>query len=517
MTPRTPRPAAPPRPAPHPVTRTSAVPRPHPAAARVPLATGPWTADDAAHLARRAGFGATPEELDELVALGREAAVARFVDFPDVDEELLGEIELIGGDLLSIESGEDWKGPESVYEVCDHVRRWWLHRMVHGRHPLREKLTLLWHDHFACQQSKIIRQQQYLRQNKTFRAHAAGSFRDLLVAVSEDPGMLTYLDNRLNETANPNENWGRELLELFTLGVDNGYVQQDVWELSRVFTGWTTPDVNTAEFVFTPERHDPTDKVVLGATIAGREGAAGLEEGYEALERILARRSCARFVARKLLEWFVTPTPPEEQVARFGDVLYESGYSLRETLRALFLSEWFAAPAHRLAQYRNPVDLAVSAARLLGLQNSYLFPLHEHTRLMGMNLFEPPSVAGWEHGKAWVNSASTVHRSNFALELSGLPHTARTVSGRTAIDLDALVGVERGAPDADAELPHGELVDRVADRLLQRPLPSRDVVVGCLDDADGWLDADLSPRARRREKTRLAVHLILTTPEFALA
>ncbi len=466
-----------------------------------------WTSERAAHLARRAGFGAKPDELASLVDMGRDAAIEYFLDFPQEDEALQADIQDIGGRLSDIEFGAEWVGPESIYEIADSVRSWWLYRMVQGRHPLREKLTLLWHDHFACQQSKIIRLDQYLFQNKTYRRHAAGSFRDLLREVAEDPGMLMYLDNRLNEKANPNENWGRELLELFTLGVDKGYVQKDVWELSRVFTGWTTPDINSAEFVFDANTHDETDKQVLGSTIRGRSGAEGVEEGQEALDLILARPECAPFIASKLLSWFVAHEPPHEQVQAFGNILRTNDYSIREMLRALFRSDWFYAEENRLTAFRNPVDFVVSAARLLGIQNAHTFAFHEHTRLMGMNLFEPPSVAGWQHGATWVNSASTVHRYNFALELSNLSHSSRSVSGRTAFDLDEL-----GAHDT-----HESLVDAVAERLLQRPLAQRDAVVACLDETAGLLSPELSERSRRRALTRTTIHLMLTTPEFTLA
>jgi len=466
----------------------------------------------AAHLARRAGFGATEPQLAALVEMGREAAVSHFVDFPLDDTSLSDAIRDAGGDLSVIEFGTDAMENESTNDVVQRVRRWWLYRMVQGNHPLQEKLTLLWHDHFACQQSKILRLEQYLGQNKMFRRNAAGSFRTLVTRVAEDPGMLTYLDNRLNETANPNENWSRELLELFTLGVDNGYDQQDVWELARVFTGWTTPDLNTAEFIFRPELHDATDKVLFGRPIKGRAGPEGVQEGYEALERILDRPECATFLAFKLLGWFVTHEPSAADAERYGQIMRQHDGSIREALRAMFLSDAFYDELEGAPFYRNPVEFVVSAARLLEIQNTHVFALNHHTRLMGMDLFEPPSVAGWEHGEIWVNSSSTVHRFNYALDLSDLPHSRRTVAGRTVLNLDALAGAE-----GDDDMPHAELVDRLSRRLFQREIPSREAVIAFLDDADSWLEAGSSPRSKRRAKTRAAVHLLLTSPEFALA
>lgn len=453
-----------------------------------------WTRADAAHLARRAGFGATPDELDRLVELGRDGAVASFVDFPVEDAALELLIEEQGGTLVDFESGEG----ANIGAVAEHARNWWIFRMVHGAHPLQEKLTLLWHDHFACQRSKIIRLPQYFDQNQVFRRNAAGSFRTLLREVSADPGMLTYLDNRLNDRQNPNENWGRELLELFTLGVDNGYTQRDVYEFSRVFTGWTTPDKNTAEYVYDAEMHDEGDKLLFGETLEGRSGAEGEDEGHEALERILARRECADFIAGKLCAWFVNHEPDPERVREFGAVLHESDYSLRETLHAIFASDWFYAPENRLNMYKNPVEFVVSAARLVGLQNAHLAPLEEAARAMGMDLFEPPSVAGWDHGAVWVNSGTAIHRFNFALALAELPHTTREITGRTAWNLDALE----------------DSIEALTERLLQRRLPAEKLaavteVAGDLREFDA--DAETL-----RERRRAAVHLILSTPEFAM-
>ena len=471
-----------------------------------------WSKDHAAHLARRAGFGATPDEIAHLAALGREAAVAHFVDFPDVDEELEKRMREEGGELVDFDAGEG----SSLSAVTNRARRWWLYRMAHGQHPLQEKLTLLWHDHFACQQSKIIRLPQYFEQNQLFRRNAAGSFRTLVREVSSDPGMLIYLDNRLNEKANPNENWGRELLELFTLGVDNGYTQKDVYEVSRVFTGWSTPDKNSDEFVYNAQHHDETDKLVFGETLRGRGGDEGMQEGYEAIERILDKPECADYIAYKLLSWFVTHQPSAERIAEYGAILRENEYSIRETLRVLFSSEWFYAPENRLNYYKTPVDFVISAARLLGVQNVHRIDLPKYTTVMGMSLFEPPSVAGWEHGETWVNSGAIVHRFNFALDVSELAHTRRRVTDRvdecSVLNLDAI-----STAQDDGEVEHGALVDAIAQRLLQRPLAARDAVIAYLDDADGRLPSDMKPRSRRRAKTRAAIHLILTTPEFAFA
>jgi uncharacterized protein (DUF1800 family) len=220
-----------------------------------PIAPTEWNAQTAAHLARRAGFGATPEEIEQLATLGPEAAVASFVDLPAEDSELELEIRSVGGELGDIVEREG----VSSYEIVDRLRDWWLYRMVATRAPLRERLTLCWHDHFATQESKVKRAPLLLQQNRMLRSLAAGRFGELVHAVARDAAMLVFLDNRLNVRANPNENWARELLELFTLGIDR-YSQRDVTELSRVFTGWSTPDVKSVDFIFVPAEHGAAEQ-----------------------------------------------------------------------------------------------------------------------------------------------------------------------------------------------------------------------------------------------------------------
>lgn len=450
-----------------------------------PTLEDPWDEAKAAHLARRAGFGATPDEIAHLVELGPAGAVAHFVDFPDRDDVLEERIEREGSGIRYGGSGGG-------------IRREWFLRMVHGAHPLREKLTLLWHDHFATMESKVEHQGMLQQQLQLLRKHAAGDFSELVYGIARDPAMLVLLDNRLSVAGQPNENWARELLELYTVGVDN-YTQQDIVELARIFTGWTTPDPKVPRFVFDPEIHDTEDKVLFGERVAGRSGKAGIKEAEEAMARILARPECPQFVAGKLAAWLGSHTPPAEVVEEVAAVLSENDLSIREAVRALLGSTWFFAPENRLSMYKNPVELAAGTLRLLEVQNAHLAGLDELTRNMGMDLYEPPSVAGWEHGEGWVDSGAVVMRFNFALTISELPHSSRTVIGRPAIDLEHLAG-EGNETD--------QLVDGLAWRLLQRPFdPRRRAAL-----ADHLRTID-----DRRDRTRTALHLLLTTPEYALA
>jgi uncharacterized protein (DUF1800 family) len=469
-----------------------------------PIPASEWGTSAAAHLARRAGFGGRPEEIAELAALGPELAVESFLAVPDRDEALEARIESLGGDLaVRGETGV------SSYEMTERLREWWLYRMVETRHPLQEKLTLFWHDRFACQESKVLRDPLILQQNELFRHMALGSFQELLVAVARDAAMLVFLDNRLSERANPNENWARELLELFSLGIDH-YTQADVVALARVFTGWTTPDERSTEFRFDPELHDGGEKLFLGARIEGRSGEAGLAEGVEAIQQILAQPAAARFLARELCTWFVGHDPDPRAVEELAGILVETDWSVRETLRVLFLSRWFHASEQRFAMIRNPVELVVSAGRLLGVQNVHRGGFARILRAMGMQLFEPPSVAGWEHGQAWIGSSTTIERLALALSISELPHSQHEVVGTSALDLDSL---------APPEAREGALVDALVERLLQRPIPAaeRAALVGYLAELDKGLEAGLDPKKRRRAEIRALVHLVLASPRFAVA
>lgn len=474
----------------------------------VPGRDGPWDREAAAHLARRAGFGAHGEELERLVELGPEGAVAYFVDFESEDPALEQEIAEAGPELDTTPGapGEYGDGPTG------RLRRWWLYRMVRGRYPLREKLTLFWHDHFATQESVVIRTPILRLHNHTLRAHAGGSFRALLGAVARDPAMLVYLDNRLSTKESPNENWARELVELFTLGVDR-YTQGDVKALARIFTGWTTPRPDATEFFFDPDRHDSGDKLLFGEPLRGRAGEAGIEEGDEALDRILARPDAAPFLARKLLTWFASPAAPDAVVEALSQRFVETGGSIAATLECLFASRWFQAPEQRRALVKTPVDLVVGAARAVEMRQPHRFGLEEHLRRLGMNLFEPPSVNGWSHGPAWIGTGSAAPRLNFALDLSNAAHAARDVVGRSTVDLDALAESAGDAGDAQT------WVRGLAQRLLGFE-PTADqlaIAARVLDEEGPEPDSEREARSWRRARTRAALHVVFALPQAVLA
>jgi len=428
-----------------------------------PSGDEPWDRERAALLARRAGFGASPQEVEELWALGLEGATSRLLDYPDDDPPLEREILLQGSPL--VEYPPD--GGREPVRVGD-ARAWWIYRMARGAHPAQEKLTLFWHHHFACQQSEELPPDWMVRQNHLFRRLGAGSFRELLGALARDPAMLVFLDGRNNRCERPNENWARELMELFTLGLDR-YSQRDVLEVARIFTGWGLAQGREPRFEFHEEQHDPGPRGVLGRVLEpGTE-----QQGESLLDLLLEQPCCAGFLGRKLLRWYLEDDPSADLCEAFGRCLRSSGWSLREALRTLFLSRAFHRPGGRAVLYKTPVDFVISAVRGLEIQNPHLLELPRTLRVLGMDLFHPPSVAGWELGPSWIHAGSVLLRAQFAEQIAALPHSARTLAGSAALDLDRIAG-ELG-----------------------------------IDAAGG--------RAQRHARTRAALRLQLAAPEFALA
>ena len=261
--------------------------------------------------------------------------------------------------------------------------------------------------------------------------------------------------------------------------------------------------------------HDTGDKVLFGERLAGREGEAGIDEGEEALDRIVARPDCALFLAYKLLQWFAEHEPEAQAVAALAAVLTENQLDVRAALEVVFRSAWFYAPERRYAMLRNPVDLVVSAARAIGVQSADLAGLERATHRMGMKLFEPPSVAGWEHGLAWGGPGTAAARLDVALALSELPHAARRVVGRATIDLDDL------GPSSAADWSAESLVAALLARLLPDDSVLADArraaLVAFAEDALARGAAGSDERRARRAAVRAVLHVTLALPEVALA
>jgi hypothetical protein len=283
---------------------------------------------------------------------------------------------------------------------------WWANRMLATRRPLEEKLTLFWHGHFATGQNKVRDYRMMLRQNQMFRQHASGSLRDLLIGILKDPAMLVYLDNGENVKNHPNENFGRELLELFTMGVGN-YSERDVREAARAFTGWTN---DVLEFKFDRDQHDFGDKTFLGRT--------GGFDGDHVIDVILDHPVTGEFVAGKLYRYFVRDEAAGAVKAELGRTLRSNGYRLKPLLKQIFLSKDFYSPASVATQIKSPVHLVVSTYKKLGLSEVPTIPdFGRMTGGLGQTLFEPPNVAGWAGGRTWITPSTLLQRGNLFREV----------------------------------------------------------------------------------------------------
>ena len=368
-----------------------------------------------AHLMRRAGFGSTRDELEDRVAKGYEATVEELLDpdafnIPEVDTDVLYRRYPDLGRASAPASGRS------------HV----IYHMISSKRPLEEKMTLFWHQLFPAGNSKIDNPTEMVRQIDMFREQGLGNYRDLLVDLAKDPAMIYWLDNNENHKDAPNENWGRELLELFSMGQGN-YTEQDVYECSRAFTGWTiTPKMPRFplnrfywSFEYRADDHDDGEKVFLGHR--------GPFNGEDIIDIIVRQPATARFMARHLYTFFVADepqvpawqhTPPRDPAAIniIGDAFLSSGYDIRSTLRVLLNSDFFKSESVRWAKVKSPTEVVVGVTRLVG---DFQFPrpglmhIAEEPGYQGQELINPPSVEGWHTGAEWIDSGALVRRINF--------------------------------------------------------------------------------------------------------
>jgi len=281
------------------------------------------------------------------------------------------------------------------------VNGFWIRKMVDSHNPLLERMTLFWHSHFAL----ISRNNSFVSKNyiNTLRTHALGNFGDLVLAIARDPGMIRFLNNQQNKKGQPNENFARELLELFTIGIGH-YSEQDVKEAARAFTGWRTR--KKGEFVFSKRHHDFGMKTFLGQR--------GDFNGEDIIRIILEKKQTAKFIATKVYQYFVNEKIDQGHVQELADVFYNSNYSIEKLMRSIFESNWFYAEKNIGTKIKSPIDLLVGMMKTLQLglndQKSFLFI----QKMLGQTLLNPPNVAGWAAGQSWIDNATLVFRLNLA-------------------------------------------------------------------------------------------------------
>ena len=278
---------------------------------------------------------------------------------------------------------------------------WWANRMLNTSRPLQEKLTLFWHGHFATSEEKVHDYRKLQIQNETLRSHANGKFRELLLAVAKDPAMLAYLDAGVNVKGAPNENFAREIMELFTMGVGH-YSETDIKEAARAFTGW---NYNKLSFVLNPSQHDDSVKTVLGQT--------GRFDGEQVIDILLSQPATADFIAAKLYRYFVREELSPELKTQLGKVLRDSGYDIAAFMQTLLLSQDFYSAASMGTRIKPPVELLISTYKKMALKAVPGIPdFNEQTEMLGQKLFYPPNVAGWANGRSWITPGLLLARGN---------------------------------------------------------------------------------------------------------
>ena len=570
-----------------------------------PITEADWSFDRAEHLLGRAGFSGTPEDVRKLAAMTPEEAVRSLVDYDDIPNDHLPPFEHSGfwdegllnfppsrpaATELGMRNGESM----GVRVKPDHVNRhgqpisdrffywlratgletrrvgyWWAERMLDTNRPLQEKMALFWHGHFATAQNKVRDYRKMIVQIETFERHATGNFGELLVAVAQDPGMLYYLDAGVNVKGAANENFAREVMELFTMGVGN-YTEMDVREAARAFTGWNFENL---DFVVNVGQHDDGEKTFLGRT--------GDFDGVDVLHIILEQPITAEYIASKIYRFFVREDPSPALQAELGAVFRDNHYELKPLMRTIFLSRDFYSEASYGAHIKGPVEHVVTMLKHLGAEDVPGVPDFNSTTIaLGQHLLNPPSVAGWAQGRAWITPALLQERGNVAFDYlfpdivnfrdpNFLSYSGDGVVGdrlrrgfdfgaaiafdddpanMSAFDLAALerdelfntrvsgyvaaarvmqklIPTPRGAARVDmtrmvmdsGAATTGEAVDYLLARFLRMP-----VSAGMRDALVTLLDAELGTSDLARAETyledplRMAAHLIMSTPEYQI-
>jgi hypothetical protein len=442
-----------------------------------------------AHLLRRAGFGPAPGEVEARLNEGFEQTVHLLLE-PGGVSDGLGEIDRQIGGLLDFNNIED-------------VRTWWIYRMIHSQCPLIEKMTFLWHGHFATAISKVGNPYLMYLQNQLFRERGLGSFGDLLQRVARDPAMLVWLDGSANRKAHPNENFAREVMELFTIGRGQ-YKEADVQEAARAFSGWNLRDDS---FFFNASEHDVGPKTFLG-----HEGNL---DGSDVLNILAEHPATAERVTSKLFSFFVYENPEPPTLAPFVQAWRSTRGNIREVLRAMFLSPVFSSERAFRAQVKSPAEFVIGAIRSLG---GTITPRQVVSLMarMGQDLFNPPSVKGWDGGKAWISTSTLFERLNFAASIT----TARGPKGTSHIEPERVFeGVTPTTPRQIVDLAVGHLLDGVLSE------PTRQALVAYVETPDpqrmkelgGKSPSITSDTRTMDEKLRGLIHLILSTPDFQLS
>ena len=429
-----------------------------------------WDCRTAAHLHRRAGFGATMGELETSLSLTPSAAVDRLLDAT----EPVAFIEQMSRlSVAALATGE-----------VQRLAAWWIYRMLATPAQLQEKLTLFWHGHFATSAANVTDGRLMLNQNLLLRSAAAGDFSRLLLEISRDPAMLIYLDSVTNRRSHPNENFAREIMELFCLG-EGHYSENDIRELARCFTGW---EVKREKFRFNRYQHDEGTKSILNRT--GRFG------GEDAVRIVSEQPAAPEFIVARLIRCFLRDEPRNAPalVAPLARFMRDSGMQVRPVLKRILVSNLFVSKYALARRVRSPAELLIGLLRCMdGTTNT--FELADQMAQLGQSLFFPPSVKGWDGGRTWINSSTLLGRSNSVRRL--LENDRTRFDGRS---LEEYLSSQNLTSS-------GDLLDRLDTLVFAVPIPdpARDRVIALIDTAPS-----------RSAGLTDGLHALFTLPEFQL-
>lgn len=364
------------------------------------------TFQDARHLLARTGFGGTPAEIRQLAKLNRDDAVDTILNSTNKDAKTSPPHDV----MTALPPAEGMKGmtfeqkkafKQERREEAFELKGWWYQELLTTPSPLTERMTLFWHNHFTSSFQKVKWPALLYRQNVLLRHYAIGSFRELLFQIAKDPAMVLYLDTQTNHKNHPNENFARELFELFTLG-EGHYTEADIKEAARAFTGWHVAKHRGAGFAFNRHQHDSGVKHVLGKT--------GAFSGDDILAIALDQPACASYVTKKLWREFISDTPDQYEAERLAMAFRNGGYQIKPLLRGLLTTPQFWAPEHRGVLVKSPVELLVGTGRLLNLSMNDTVVLAKYGKRLGQDLFDPPNVKGWPGGTRWITATTLLNR-----------------------------------------------------------------------------------------------------------
>ncbi|MGF6569299.1 uncharacterized protein (DUF1800 family) [Paraburkholderia sp. GAS333] len=438
-------------------------------------------ADDARFFLTRIGFEPDRTEAAQYVGLTRQQAVDKVLATART-EAVTPSPDWVFEPIPTREARQTWtvdqrRDEQSLrrqrYEL---LRAWWVREMLATPSPLTERMTLFWHNHFTSAQDKVPYPQQMAQQNMLLRRDALGNFADLLHQVAKDPAMLQYLDGASNRKGRPNENFAREVMELFTLG-EGHYTQRDVSEAARAYTGWSL-DPDTQAYVWRANQHDDGDKTVLGQT--------GRFDGDQVLDILLARPETATFVTTKLWREFVSETPDPARIAPIAEQFRASHYEIAVALRGLFLSDAFWDDSNRGVLVKSPAEFVVGTLRAFDVGYDSTGAFAAQMRVLGENLFAAPNVKGWPGGTTWINSSTLLARKQFVEQLFRATEAAPMRTGQPGRPANATFAASGAAAAMQTSPP------------MQRVMATaKSARGGVRFDVDTWLASyNTAPAAR---------------------